>query len=120
MIRRFNLILAVATAGVALASLSCSKDSSNPGGSSGGSTPPNTVVMMNTAFSPANLTVAKGTTVTWKNNDGFDHTSTSNTGVWDTGTIAGGASKTTNFPDAGTFDYHCAIHAGMTGKITVQ
>ena len=113
-------ILGVALAGI----LGCSKDSSNPYGSSTGSSgapPPNTVVMMNIAFNPGTLTVSKGTTVTWQNNDGISHTSTSDTGVWDTGNIAGGTSKTATFQNAGTFKYHCAIHGpSMSGTIVVQ
>ena len=121
MIRQFNVILAGTVLVVALTSLSCSKDSSNPGGGGSSSNPPNTVVMMNTAFSPSSLTVAMGTTVTWKNNDGFAHTSTSDTGVWETGNIAGGASTTTAFSNAGTFKYHCTIHGfAMSGTIVVQ
>ncbi|MGA9364326.1 MAG: cupredoxin domain-containing protein [Bacteroidota bacterium] len=112
-------ILGAALTGI----LGCSKDSSNPyGGSSGSSSPPppNTVVMMNIAFNPGTLTVSKGTTVTWQNNDGITHTSTSDNGVWDTGNIAGGASKTVTFPTAGTFKYHCAIHGpSMSGTIVV-
>jgi len=101
----------------------CSKDSSNPYGSSSGSSsppPPNTVIMMNIAFNPGTLTVSTGTTVTWQNNDGVTHTSTSDTGVWDAGNIAPGASKNVTFSNAGTFKYDCSIHAGMTGTIVVQ
>jgi plastocyanin len=104
--------------------LGCSKDYSNPSGSnsqtSSGPPPANTVVMMNIAFNPGTLTVSKGTTVTWTNNDGVTHTSTSDNGVWDTGNIGGGTSKGVTFSNAGTFKYHCTIHAGMTGTIVVQ
>ncbi len=120
--KRSTALTTILITAAALTFSTCAKDSSNPYGSSNSNTntPPNTVVMMNTAFSPTSLTVSKGTTITWKNNDGFDHTSTSDTGVWDTGTIPGGSGKTTAFPNAGTFKYHCAIHAGMNGTITVQ
>jgi len=66
------------------------------------------------------MTIQKNTTITWKNNSGVTHTSTSNTGAWDTGDIASGASKTTTFATAGTFSFHCKYHAMMTGTITVQ
>jgi len=117
--------VAYAVLGAALAGiLGCSKDSSNPYGTgSQPSTPPppNTVVMMNIAFNPGTLTISKGATVTWQNNDGITHTSTSDTGVWDTGNIAGGTSKAVTFSNAGTFKYHCAIHGpSMSGTIVVQ
>jgi len=76
--------------------------------------------MSGMAFSPATLTVSAGTTVTWKNDDTMAHTSTSDTGVWDTGNIAAGASKTTTFPTAGTYAYHCTYHSGMKGTVVVQ
>jgi len=82
--------------------------------------PANTVEMASMAFSPLTLTVAKGTTVTWKNADNTAHTSTSNANVWDTGNLAPGASTTTTFNTAGTFNYHCTYHSMMTGTIVVQ
>jgi len=102
----------------------CSKDSSNPYGPSTPAAPtpapPNTVVLSGMAFGPASVTIAKNTTITWRNNDGMAHTSTSDTGVWDTGNISAGGSKTTTFATAGTFTYHCTYHKSMTGTIVVQ
>lgn len=102
----------------------CSKDSSNPYGAPTSPTPPsnqpNTVSMSGMAFGPASMTVPKNTTVTWHNADAVAHTSTSDTGVWDTGNIPAGGSKTTTFTTAGTFTYHCTYHAMMTGTIVVQ
>jgi plastocyanin len=118
--------VASAMVGAALAGIfGCSKDSSNPYGTttSTQSPPPSqssTIVMMNLAFDPGTLTVSKGTAVTWQNNDGVTHTSTSDNGVWDTGNISPGASKNVTFSNAGTFKYHCSIHPGMTGTIVVQ
>ncbi len=102
----------------------CKTDSSNPYGSSPtgpstSTTQPNTVTMAGMAFSPATITVAVGTTVTWKNTDGIAHTSTSDSGVWDTGNMPAGSSQTTTFNTAGTFAYHCTYHASMGMKGTV-
>lgn len=105
----------------------CKSDSSNPYGSSitapaPVTAPANTVLLSGMAFSPATITVAVGTTVTWKNNDGVTHTSTSDTGVWNTGNIAGNSSTVTTFRTAGTFPYHCIYHGsmGMRGTVIVQ
>jgi plastocyanin len=76
--------------------------------------------MMNNTFNPGTLTVSRGTNVTWRNNDGVIHTSTSDTGLWDTGNIGGGSSKGVTFSSAGTFNYHCTVHKGMTGTIIAQ
>ncbi len=113
---------------LSLAGSGCSKDSSNPSYASPTPAPTpvpassNTVVMSNMTFSPATITVPVGTTVTWKNDDGYAHTSTSDTGVWDTGNMAAGASTVTTFSKAGTFPYHCTYHAsmGMKGTVIVQ
>jgi plastocyanin len=78
------------------------------------------VTIANIAFGPGSITVSVGTTITWQNNDGINHTSTSDTGVWDTGAIAPGTSKTHTFNTAGTFPYHCNIHTMMTGTIVVK
>jgi plastocyanin len=71
------------------------------------------------AFKPASLTVAKGTKVKWVNRGSTAHTSTSNTSLWDSGAIAPGASFARVFRRAGTFKFHCSIHPGMKGKIVV-
>jgi len=79
-----------------------------------------TITMAGNVFTPASPTIAKHTTITWYNNSGVTHTSTSHTGVWSTGDIAPGASKTTTFDTPGTFPYHCIYHPMMVGTITVQ
>jgi plastocyanin len=72
------------------------------------------------AFSSPTLTVAKGTTVTWTNNDSPTHTVTSDSGVWDSGNLSPGKSFSFTFNQVGTFPYHCNIHSSMTAKIIVQ
>jgi plastocyanin len=72
------------------------------------------------SFSPATVTVAVGDTVTWTNSDSTAHTATADDGSFDTGTIGNGASGTVTFATAGTFAYHCSIHAQMTGTVVVE
>jgi plastocyanin len=74
------------------------------------------------AFGVNPLVITMGTTVTWTNTDAIAHTSTSDTGVWDSGILAPGQSFSFTFAQAGTFPYHCAIHgaASMSGTIVVQ
>ena len=72
-------------------------------------------------FSPRPIQVTVGSTVTWTNATAPVHTATSDTGAWDTGNIAPGAtSSAVSFPTAGTFGYHCAIHPSMTGSVVVS
>jgi len=72
------------------------------------------------AFSPGSVTVAVGDTVTWANADAQNHTATADDGTWDTGTISSSTPKSVTFATAGTFAYHCKIHASMTATVVVQ
>jgi plastocyanin len=72
-------------------------------------------------FSPKPIQITVGSTVTWTNTTAPTHTATSDTGAWNTGNIASGATSTAiSFPTAGTFTYHCAIHPSMTGSVIVS
>src|SRR3954451_13520024 len=73
-----------------------------------------------TAYAPHPVTGAVGGTVTWTNNDSVAHTSTANNTAWNSGTIAPGGKFSMTFPSAGSFPYHCSIHPGMVGTVTVQ
>ena len=85
---------------------------------------PNTITvnMTNFAFEPKDLTVRIGDTVQWVNNSGTPHTSTSDSGAWDSDLVASGSSYSRTFNQTGTFAYHCSFHQGQgqTGTITVQ
>jgi plastocyanin len=72
------------------------------------------------AYSPNPITIARGGAITWTNNDTTAHTSTSDTGTWNSGSLAPGASFTFTFSNSGSFIYHCTIHPGMVGTVTVQ
>jgi plastocyanin len=71
------------------------------------------------AFSPAAVTVRVGDRVTWRNDDSTTHTATSGS-AWSTGNISPGSSKSITFTRAGTYDYICAIHPTMTGRVVVR
>jgi plastocyanin len=58
--------------------------------------------------------------VTVTNADPTAHTWTADDGGWDSGSLAQGASSTHTFTTAGTFAYHCAIHASMKGTVVVD
>jgi plastocyanin len=48
------------------------------------------------------------------------HTWTSDSGGWDSETLAPGESYTFAFTSPGTFTYHCDIHPSMTGSVVVS
>lgn len=77
-----------------------------------------TVKVTSAGFDPATLTVEAGETVEFTNGDTVPHTVNFNTGV--THDLAPGATCRQEFTDAGTFDYHCALHPHMTGTVTVS
>jgi len=79
----------------------------------------NAVSVTSTGFSPSMITVKVGATVTWTNNDTSAHAFTSDTGVFDSGSIAPGAAFTFTFDQAGTFVYHSTSDSTLIGTIIV-
>jgi plastocyanin len=72
------------------------------------------------AFSPNPDTVTAGATVRWVNNDGVQHTVTSDTpGIFNMSVPPGG-SASRQFTTAGNFPYHCAVMSHtMQGSVVV-
>jgi len=73
-------------------------------------------------FVPATTNINAGDRVVWVWNGLNAHSSTSDTGLWDSGPIVSAPHSFTNtFNSAGTFPYHCSnpFHATMTGSIIV-
>ena len=71
-------------------------------------------------FTPADITVAAGTTVTWTNNDDVEHTVTASDNTFGSKALETGASYSFTFKQAGTYTYFCSIHPFMTARVTVQ
>ncbi|HVY36123.1 MAG TPA: cupredoxin family copper-binding protein [Candidatus Paceibacterota bacterium] len=78
------------------------------------------VSIQNFAFSPTPLTVKAGTKVTWQNSDQAGHSIVSDTGAFQSATLATGDTYSFTFDTAGTYIYHCGIHPMMKGTIIVQ
>jgi plastocyanin len=90
------------------------------------STPPAgsaaTVTTPNSTFSPADVTITTGGTVTWqfsgtRHNVVFQGTTPAGGNIPDQDP---GASVSRTFAAPGTYNYFCARHSGMTGRVTVQ
>jgi plastocyanin len=77
----------------------------------------NVVAMAGLKFQPGTLTVAKGTTVVFVNDDTAPHTVTARSGGTDSGVIDPGRRFT--LVAASSFDYACSIHPSMTAKLVV-
>jgi plastocyanin len=78
------------------------------------------------AFVPDEITTSAGSTVTWTNTDGFDHTVTAGTAAAPEehafhSTLGEGDTYSQVFDEAGLFDFFCQIHpVNMTGTVTVR
>lgn len=118
---RLALRLAIPVAITALTLVACA---ANPTTASAPAAATAKVDAKGFTFSPATLTVAKGTTVTFTNGDAATHTITSGTNGTKDGKfdkrIEQGASTTITFDTPGTYAYFCTIHPSMKGTITVQ
>lgn len=92
-----------------------------------------TITIKLIAFSPTEVSVAAGGTVTWRQDDVASHTVTSGRveqsggtatatpdGRFDSGSIAKGQNFEFSFAEPGAYPFFCAIHpATMTGVVTV-
>jgi plastocyanin len=78
------------------------------------------VSIIDFAFVPKNDTILAGDSVRWTNNGSFAHTTTSNTGIWDSGNLSSGQFFIFQFTSPGLFPYECSIHPFMTASILVQ
>jgi plastocyanin len=132
--RRWSVLAVVALALVAAGCGGSSKKSSSAPASTPAPTPaPSTsgggtaaqVSMKNIAFNPKSITVAKGTTVTWTNDDSVNHDVTKTGGPGPnfssgSGNLGSGSTYKVTFNSPGTITYRCTIHPGMTGTVVVK
>ena len=90
-----------------------------PAGAGGGAA--KIVKAVNFEFKPKNLTIPKGTKVTWQNVVG-KHTVTIKSLNYDKTISVDHKTVSRTFGQKGTFPYVCRFHKsfGMTGKIIVQ
>lgn len=78
-------------------------------------------------YDPNTLSIFQGSTVRWINDDSAIHTVTSGKGlsdpnngaIFDSGNLLATLVFEYQFNKSGTYDYFCALHPFMTGKIVV-
>jgi plastocyanin len=80
-----------------------------------------TVNMTEFDFVPPVVFINVGDTVQWTNTGAVIHTSTSDTGLWNSGNVGPGGSFSFTFTAPGTYLYHCIPHEvlGMIGTVVV-
>lgn len=83
---------------------------------------PRQVVIDNFAYDPPTLTVPPGTRVTWVNRDDVPHTVTSSEKprAFDSGALDTDMNFSHTFTKPGMYEYFCAVHPKMTGRIIVK
>jgi plastocyanin len=74
----------------------------------------------NFTFTPETLRVPKNSTVTWSNKDDVPHVIASTDGLFRSKGLDTDDHYSFKFTKPGTYNYFCAIHPKMTGKIVVQ
>jgi plastocyanin len=79
----------------------------------------NNVTIDNFTFTPAELTVKVGTTVTWTNHDDIPHVVVS-AGKFRSKALDTDNSFSFTFTAAGDYKYFCSLHPHMTGTIKVE
>lgn len=80
----------------------------------------NVVRIREYAFGPTSLQVSAGTKVYFANCDVDTHTSTSDAGVWDSGSLSPNTVYSRVFDAAGSYPYHCDPHPFMKGTVVVN
>jgi plastocyanin len=77
------------------------------------------VVIDSFAFTPAELTVPVGATVTWVNHQGARHDVVAADGTFTSPLFGEGETFSFTFTAPGEYPYVCSIHSGMDGTIIV-
>lgn len=82
----------------------------------------NSVKIHDFAYSPAKITVKKGTTVTWTNDDTTKHDIAPDNPSDEfkkSNLLAKGETYSVTFDTVGTYTYHCTPHPFMKGSVEV-
>jgi plastocyanin len=113
-----RLFLVAIAFAVALAGCGSDNGQTSSGSSATGAS---AVTIANYLYKPADITVPKGTTVKFTNEDSTPHTATSrDSGVFESGSIETGKSASVTLEKTGSFAYYCLFHPFMKGTITVE
>jgi plastocyanin len=81
-----------------------------------------TVSVGDNVFNPPSVTINVNDVVQWNWTGVNLHSSTANgtPALWDSGIVGNGSGFSHAFTSAGSFPYHCNVHALQTGTVTVQ
>jgi plastocyanin len=121
---RPTALLALAAAAVLVAVIalalahsgSSSSTTARPAGVQSGQV---SVAIDNFSYTPSNLTVKVGSTITVTNKESVEHTLSADDGSFNTGTFNNGQSAHFRLTKPGVYSFHCEFHAFMKGSVKV-
>jgi plastocyanin len=76
------------------------------------------IVIDDMAFGPVPETLRVGDVIVWENRDIFEHTATARDDSFDVD-LPPDSEASVTLETAGTFDFYCRFHPGMTGTLVV-
>lgn len=118
--RRGAVLLGAAA--VLLGATACAGSGSDQGsgGSSGAAPAGPTVEVKDFSFTPANLSVPSGATVTWKFEDSASHDVKADDQSFSSPLLNDGKTYQFTFAKPGSYPYTCSVHPYMMGAVMVQ
>jgi plastocyanin len=78
------------------------------------------IAVVNFGFQPAEVTVAAGTTVVWRNVSPTTHTVAAKNRSFESEFVEPGGSYSVTLREPGVYDYACTLHPEMVGRIIVR
>lgn len=82
--------------------------------------PASTVRIDNFTFTPAEVTVSAGTAVTWVNGDDMPHAVAAADNTFRSKVLDTDQQYSFTFMKPGTYEYFCALHPHMQGRVIVK
>ncbi|MGH3928628.1 MAG: plastocyanin/azurin family copper-binding protein [Pseudonocardiaceae bacterium] len=115
------VLIVGAAAALLLGSTACGgADSDEDGGSSDAAPAGLTVEVKDFTYTPTNLTVPTGATVTWKFEDSAPHDVLADDESFRSPLLNDGETYQFTFTKPGSYPYICSVHPRMMGTVTVQ
>ena len=74
----------------------------------------------NFTFTPQEITITRGTTLTWVNDDDIPHTIAANNKAFRSKAMDTEQKYSFMFSEPGIYEYFCSLHPHMQGKVIVK
>jgi len=74
----------------------------------------------NFTFTPQEITITRGTTLTWVNDDDIPHAIAATNKAFRSKTMDTEQKFSFTFTEPGTYEYFCSLHPHMQGKVIVK